>query len=655
MHFSFHGIRVVIFWAVWVLLSAFSAASAHAQADFSKFFNPNSIAPGSTTTLTYTIDNSTGGPLTDLAFTNTLPAAITIAGVPNVSHNCDGGNITATAGGGTVSFDSGRLGNGATCQITVDVTSSTVGAHTNPAVTLNSSAGSSMSSPVDLTIVTSLPGFSKTFSPSTVSFGGTTTLTFTIDNTANAGRIGNLDFTDNFPAGMVIASPANASTDCISANVPNTILTAPAGGTSVTLNADGFAGIPGFEVLDAGATCTVTVDVVGNAIGDLENISGDLTADFVSAGGASDTLTVTGSDLLFTKSFTNDPVAPGETVDLEFTIQSQDRANTATALAFTDDLSAVLSGLTFSTLNSNSCGGSVGGVGTSTISLSGGSLAPEASCNISVTLTVPAGAATGSYPNTTSNITATVGGSPVVGDPATDNLSVNAAIPALTKTFLTDPVGAGDTVTLEFTIDNPSATETMTAFAFTDDITGMLSGTTISSLPTAGFCGAGSSMTNTGFSGAVILSMSGGSLAPGGSCTFSVDLGIPAGTAAGTYTNTTSNITATVGAGTSTGFPATDTLTVVGGSVIFTKEFTTDPVSPGGQATLEFTIENPATSPAAVTSLAFTDDLNAVIAGLASTGLLENNICGSGSSLSGTTNVSWRGNGEHGCWVWRHL
>ena len=47
-----------------------------------------------------------------------------------------------------------------------------------------------------------------------------------------------------------------------------------------------------------------------------------------------------------------------------FTITNTDRAHTATAIEFSDNLAAAIPGMTFTNLLFNDCGGSVGGVGT---------------------------------------------------------------------------------------------------------------------------------------------------------------------------------------------------------------------------------------------------------------------------------------------------
>ena len=297
---------------------------AMAQPVFSKSFSPSTIGPGSTTTLNFTITNNSTVGVRNLDFTDNLPAGVTIADPASASTDCFGGIINATAGDGTISYNDGSIALGASCTVTVAVTGSIIGTHTNISGDLTSDAGNSGTATADLVVSADRPGFSKSFSPATVPFGGRTSLTFTIDNSNNTASATNINFTDNLPLGITIASPANASTTCIDGN-----LSAPAGGSTISYGST----FPGEASVAAGGTCTVSVDVIGGFVGSLANITSDLSSrsGFVTriSGRASATLTVTNDRLLLVKSFLNDPVAPGDTVDLEFTIQNLDRASSA--------------------------------------------------------------------------------------------------------------------------------------------------------------------------------------------------------------------------------------------------------------------------------------------------------------------------------------
>lgn len=643
----------------------FAASIAFANAGgplISKTFSPNVIGPESISTITFTIDNSAHSEIrTALSFTDVLPAvpgAMTIADPANISSNCDAGTngtISAPDGGGTILLSDYQIGAFQTCIITVDVTASTPGVHTNPAITLSSSAGSTMSEPADLTVVTTLPGFTKSFAPSTVPLGGKSKLTFTVDNTSNMFRVGNLDFTDVFPTGMVIADPANASTDCVSARIPNTILTAIPNTSVVMLDANGSNILSDFEVLSAGASCTVSVDVIAEGIGELDNISDLLRADFVVAGKASDTLTSTVTPVAIQKSFVDDPVPPGSNATLEFKINNFDRNFSASSVAFTDDLTTLspsLAGLTFNSLLSNDCGGTVTGIAGTTINLSGGVIAAEGSCTLRVSLSVPGRTTPGAYTNTTSTVTATANGSPLVGNMASATLFVEST-PILTKEFLKagtlspDPVvSAGDDVVLRFTITNPSTTSAATDVSFKDQLTDNGPGTgflpfpvsiPFPSLPFDDPCGAGSSLAlvSTLFGGDTLqsLSLTSGTLAAapdaGSTCSFDITLTVPVDMDPGIKTNTTQAPTATIDGAMRTGSPASDTLTVVAAPTL-KKEFIDAPVTPGDTVTMLLTLSYPSDATADATAITFTDDLanlSPALVGLVASGLPLSQAC----------------------------
>jgi len=608
---------------------------------FSKAFAPSTIGPGSVATLQFDITNPNTQPVTDLAFTDTLPAGVVIANPADAVTTC-GGTLTAPAGGGTIAFSDGVVGATGNCSILVDVTSSTPGTHTNVSGDLTSSVGNRGPATADLVVATDRPGFTKSFSPSTVPIGSRSTLTLTADNTANATGVFYLNFADVLPVGMVIADPAVASTDCESAALPAVLIAIP--GTSlISLNASGFS--PSFPVLAAGAMCTVTVDVVGGAAGSLGNTTGELLVgdilNPVSCGKAAAVLDVTVDQISLTKLFTDDPVPAGATVTLEFTVTNFDRNNAATNISFTDDLDTTLSGLVATGLPvSGVCGAGSQLTGTSLLTLTGGNLAAGGSCTFSATLQVPAGAATGIYPNTTSSVTADIGGAPVVGSPATDLLFVSPA-PALTKEFTDDPVGAGGSVTLEFSITNTSSTEAASAIGFEDVFYVWLP--TASATPAPGFCGPGSTATFTPLFNPpgddaipARLTITGASLIAGESCTFDITLDVAPGAPSGTYPNVTTPVTATVGGESVVGEPAVDDLVVVAGPSLL-KEFTDDPVQPGGTVTLEFTLTHDPNAPADATGISFTDDLAATLSGLVATGLPLSDLCGLGNgTLTGS-------------------
>ena len=625
---------------------------------FSKTFGPDTIGPGSTTTLTFTITNPDETPVSDLAFTDVLPAGITIATPASAATDCPNAVLSAPDGGTTITLSDGDLGADASCTITVNVVGTATA--TNVSGDLTSSAGNSGAATATLTVDDALPGFSKAFVPSTIPPGGTSTLTFTIDNDDNASAVTSMSFRDVLPPGVDVADLPNATTDC--------------GLGTVTISDDPGTNSIFFSAGSVGpmASCTVKVDVTAPAPGVYVNTSGELEAVIglskVATGFATAALDVPVAFL--TKSFLDDPVPPGGTVTLKFTLQNPDRDNPATSIAFSDDLGTTLTGLVATGLPLDACGGTLSTTdGGSTIDFADGSLGPGEMCMFEVELDVPDSADSGSYTNTTTSITAMIDGEEVTGDPAMDILVVSAA-PIFTKEFIDDPVGSGSEVTLRFTITNTNPDSPLTDIEFSDDLETALAGLAANDLvsgvspsmmvhPLLDVCGDGSELGAriiTDFPPIFIadptdLVFTGGSLAAAGeegdSCTFDVILDVPAGTPTGTYTNTTSELTGEfVGerAGrkvqeTTTALPASDDLVVVGAPTL-TKDFTNDPVEPGEVVILEFTITHSINAETDATDIEFDDDLGAVLSGLAvSTSLPVADVCGPGSSLGGTASV----------------
>ena len=264
---------------------------------------------------------------------------------------------------------------------------------------------------------------------------------------------------------------------------------------------------------------------------------------------ASDTLDVVAPPMLM-KEFTNNPVAPGGTVTLQFTLTHDALApGDATDIEFTDNLAAAVSGLAASAGQlplSGLCpagdGMLAGSSGDTLLTFSGATLMPGDVCTFSVTLDVPLGATGGSHTNTTSNVMATVLGVTGTENPASDDLEITGL--SLTKSFTDDPVIPGGTVTLEFMLENSHPTDDATSIIFTDDLGVVLppgSPLTVSSGVPASPCGG--SLTESGG----LLTFIGGSLMAGDPpCTFSVTLDVPLGTASDTYPTGCSPIRSTL-------------------------------------------------------------------------------------------------------------
>src|SRR5690606_31705111 len=108
-----------------------------------KAFAPNQINTGGISTLTFNLTNRTSNAVGSVNFTDNLPAGVAVAPEPNVRTSCPTGGtsrttlpagmvVNAPAGGSTITVSNANIagapiGSPLSCQILVDVTSSTVG------------------------------------------------------------------------------------------------------------------------------------------------------------------------------------------------------------------------------------------------------------------------------------------------------------------------------------------------------------------------------------------------------------------------------------------------------------------------------------------------------------------------------------------------
>lgn len=636
-----HVFRKNLLKAVLLLCAICTGQTALAQS-FNKTFSPTSIAVGGESRLTLVINNSSIGMLvSDVAVVDILPAGMTIAAVPNLAvDQCTlqpTGAITAPANGNALSVSGVSIGAGGVCTISVNVTVPVLSS--TPPVMLTSTTGDLTTSfgnqgtaTATLTIADDRPSISQAFSPSSVSVGDRSRLTFTIDNTANATAAGQITFTNELPTGLQVASPANAVNNCTNAPFQGTEFSAEAGSNQIALGGFQFAA----SAVAGGATCTVGVDVVATGPGMLNSITSNMTSGTATSptfpfvgfplkdsGFASATLMSSVTQLSIIQSFINDPVAPGNAAELEFTLANTNREFDASNVSFTNDLTTItpmLPGISISSVLANSCGGSVIGVGGTTIGLTGGTLPAGGSCTVRVSLDIPLATAAGVYSSTTSAVTAMINGDISTGNMASDSLNVEP-VPILTMEFLDattltpDPVvQAGDDVVIRYTVTNTSATSGATDITFVDELTGALVSKGFLpfpltlSLPSAP-CGTGSLVSpafiDTGRQG-IMLTNGNLSAAPGAgsSCTFDATLTIPEGFNVGMFSSTTEPVMATVDGATSIGNTSTDDLTVIAAPTL-QAAFTDSPVVPGGIANLEFTLSYSENAVADATNVGF--------------------------------------------------
>jgi uncharacterized repeat protein (TIGR01451 family) len=580
-----------------------------------KSFGPKVIqtTSGSGTTastITFSITNGNTVAI-DSSFTDNLPANLVVATTPNVINNC-GGTVTAAAGASTISFANPTLAVG-TCTVQVNVQSAVDNNYSN-SVTINSAdAGNGNTSSDTLTVINP-PHIAKAFGASSVPLNGTTSLTFTVSSSNANLTLSGVAFTDALPAGLVVASTPNLNNTC------GGTATATAGATSVSLS--GASQAPG-------ASCTVSLNVQGtSAAVDINSVQ--VTSTNAGTGNtATATLTVVAPQGIL-KAFSATSIPLNGSTSLSFTINNPNSTVALSGVAFTDTLPA---GLIISTPNGlvGSCGGGIiiAAAGTSTINLSGGTLAAGGSCSFAVSVT---GTAAGQQNNTTGAVTSNEGGT---GGTASASIVV-VGPPAAAKAFNPSGIQPGGTSTLTITITNPAANaQSLTGLAFTDNFPTNLVVATPGSLTNT--CGGTASAPD----GSASFSLTGGTVAANSSCAVSVNV---TSAFTGSYPNTTGPVSSNEGGA---GNAASATLNVAFPPTI-SKLFLPSTITAGSTTLLSFTISNPnsnSTPPSndmTLTGIQFTDTLPAGVV-VASPNQLSNNCDGTVTAIPGTGVITLTG------------
>lgn len=573
-----------------------------------KLSSPNPMGVNGTSTLTFTLTNGTGNPpQSGLAFTDTLPANVTVATPAGVVNNC-GGAVTATAGSGTITLANGGLAAGApSCTVSVQITSAVPGSYANTVTNISGLGGGLTGGGVNDTLNVRGTTLTKAFGPASVGIGQTSVLTFTLTNGSGNPAQSGLAFTDTFPAGLIIAAANGLVNTC--------------GGSVAATPGSGAFSLAGGSMAAGTATCTIAVNALSNTasayVNNGSNISG------ASAGmtttGVNATLTVA-TTLTIGKAFSPATIGVNGTSVLTITL-TNGNATAVTGAAFTDTYPAGLVN-TGSASGATTCGsGTVTAVnGTASVALASGTVPASGSCTVTVNVT---SAAAGGYTNSTGPVTTTNAGTAAAGSATLTVL----APPTIGKAFSPASIGAGGVSTLTLTLTNPSGT-TATGLAFSDTYPpGLVDAPSPNLTNTCGGTATG------GLAGGNTVGLTGGSLAGGASCTISVNT---TSAATGSYANTSGAVSSTNGG---TGNTATATLTVIGQPTI-AKTFSPASVASGGTSTLTLTITNSVAT--ALSGAAFTDTFPAGMT-VAATPALTNTCGGTiagGASGNNTLNLS---------------
>jgi fimbrial isopeptide formation D2 family protein len=480
-----------------------------------KAFGAASIPLNGSTSLTFTIqNNNTTTTLTGVGFSDTLPAGLVISTPNGLTGSCGGGTITATQGTNVISLSGATLAQSTSCTFSVNVTGTAAGTQNNTTGNVTSTEGGTGGTASASINVVAPPSIAKVFNPSSIALNATTSLTFTITNpAANAVALTGVAFTDTLPTGLTVANAS--ATVC--------------GGTLTTTAPTGIA-LSG-ATINANSQCQFSVTVTGAAAGSYTNTTGNVTSTNGGTGNTASANLTVATPPTITKAFGAASILLNASTSLTFNISNPNTSLALTGVAFSDALPA---GLVVATPNglSSTCGGTTtAAAGSGSISLTGGTLAANGSCTISLNVT---GVQAGVQNNTTGPISSNESGAG-----ATSNTASITVIgpPSIAKAFGAASIQLNAQTTLTFTITNPNATVALTGVGFGDTLPAGLAVANPNGL--TGSCGAGTITTGT-VSGFSVVNLSGGTIAAGGSCTFSVNV---VGVTGGHKVNTTGTVT----------------------------------------------------------------------------------------------------------------
>jgi large repetitive protein len=419
-------------------------------------FNPTAIALNTTSSLTFTITNPAANTvaLTGVAFTNTLPAGLTVA---SATATVCGGTLTTTAPTGIV-LTGASIAAGSQCQFSVTVTGAASGNYTSTTGAANSTNGGTGNTATANLTVASPPAITKAFGAAKIPLNGSTTLTFTVNNpVVNTVPLTGVSFTDSLPAGLAVSTPNGLTGTC-----GGGATTAAGGTSSVSLAA---------ATLAAGGSCTFAVNVTGTAAG-VQNNSVTVSSSNAGTGNTSNASVIVVAPPTIQKSFGSASLALSGSTSLTFAINNPNASTSLTGIGFTDALPA---GLVVSSPNglTGTCGGGTitATAGSGSVSLTGATLAASASCSFAVNVT---GIAGGTQNNVTGAIASTEGGT---GTTASASIAVLTADLTITKSHVGDFKQGQTGAMYSITASNQGTAATVGAVTVVDNLPSALTAT----------------------------------------------------------------------------------------------------------------------------------------------------------------------------------
>ncbi|NKF50086.1 hypothetical protein G3R49_05820, partial [Shewanella sp. WXL01] len=532
-----------------------------------------------------------------------------------------------------MSFSGFELNFGQTCEVSFSITAQSATPQSFNVATsgFQSSLGAATDISTSLAVTTDTVSASLSFVESQIPFQETANLELIFTNN-NAGFAYGLTGSLTLPAGLTFEDNISQSNCGAHLTVTKT------GDDTVNLSSFNLNNQIVAFVNGLNDQCIVSMPVTGNLPGDYEVATGDLsyTGTSVKIGQAATSLTVDSIGFVNAK-FNPKLVQPGDTTSLDIEITNFDRSNQANSIVFVSDFDATLSGLIATGLPINDvCGAGSTITGSSSASLNAGSLDGGQKCSFSIPVTVPSNASNGTYNHVITSISSSLQAYP---DTSSKLIVTNA--PTVTMDIVETDIAAGEQITLRYTVTNIDSVNAATGISF-DTFIGSPAVATITTLPGDNYCqSTGASSQISPSTDLFAASYSAMDLAAGQSCTFDLLVTLNADANAGQQTFYSESVSATINSNLVTGLD-------VSASAIF--DINTAPtvslslndttLLPGDSANLIVKLDHSANNSLAADNIGLSIDLDSAFTGLVATGLPLADVCGSGSSLIGTSIVS---------------
>ena len=410
-----------------------------------KSFTPVQINGGQPSVLEVDLTAPASAAVNAVSFTDSFPNGMEVYSVPSASTTCTNATVTAVPGSTAISISGADMTAAQVCKTYVTVTSVKPLSLINviPVGAVSSRQGFTNGSAASATLSTLQGvGLEKSFYPTAISSGQTSLLTIKVVSTVNEA-LTNLQFTDNLPDGMTVATSPNATTSCTGGTV------------SATAGGNGFS-LSGVS-LSAQSNCTVSLNVTASTVGSYTNTIAanavTTTQTFSNGSAASATLYVMRAPTVAI-SFATSPIVSGGNSVMRVTVTNADNTTDLTNLS----LSSLLpSGLTvYSTPGtSTTCtSGSVQAIsGGNSVSITGATLNKSASCYFQVSVT---GYTPGSYIGTVASnaISDSQGISNTAGSTST---LIVLDFPTIGHSFSASNISSGGTATWSIALGNPNS------------------------------------------------------------------------------------------------------------------------------------------------------------------------------------------------------